>query len=192
MKLALASVELGHFDKVGHQVIQFFRLVAGAATNSDCSGQQLAAEALAQSVKAPPQLQQRVAQFPAGNGDELGLEAVGILQAGYVFERGDRAQQPAFGVAHGRGAQAITARLLTDAHGKHRGLTFACNGFLHRDCVANGTQNLVAARSGGKGHSVHTAARRATPSSIAAASTPSIFFPRSSWRSSSLTLSRTR
>ncbi len=33
-----------------------------------------------------------------------------------------------------------------------------------------------------------TAAKRATPSSIAAASTPSIFFPRSSSKSSSMTL----
>jgi hypothetical protein len=57
---------------------------------------QLAAKSLAQRVEPAPQLQQRVAQLAAGHGDELRLEAVGVLQAGHVFERGHGAQQPPF------------------------------------------------------------------------------------------------
>ena len=154
LELALAGVEFGHFDQVAHQVVELLGLVAGRGHKLGLQGQQLAAKALAERVEAAPQLQQRIAQLAAGDGDELRLEAVGILQAGHVFERGHGAQQAAFGVAHGRGAQAIAALLLADAHGQHRGFVFGGHGLLHGDRVANGAQNLVAARRVGQRHAV--------------------------------------
>ena len=125
-----------------------------AATSSACSGCKCAAKALRERVEAAAQLQQRVAQLAAGDGDELGLEAVGVLQGGDVFKGGDGAEQAAFGVAHGRGAQAVAALLLADAHGQHGGFVFGGHRLLHGDGVADGAQNLVAAGSVGEGHAV--------------------------------------
>ncbi len=109
-----------------------------SATSSACKREQLPGKSLSQSVEAPAQLEQRVAQLAAGHADELRLEAVGILQAGDVFKSGHGAQQPPFGVAHGRGAQAVAALLLADAHGQQGGFALGGYGFLHGDGVADG------------------------------------------------------
>ena len=80
MQLAFAGVELGHFDQVGHQVVQFLRLVARRGHQLGLQRLQLAAESLAERIEPASQLQQRIAQLAAGDGDKLGLEAVGVLQ----------------------------------------------------------------------------------------------------------------
>ena len=64
------------------------------------------------------------------------------------------AQQPAFGVAHRRGAQPVAAFLLADPHGQHRCFALGGHRLLHRNSVANGTQNLFAARRVGQRHAI--------------------------------------
>ena len=154
LQFPLAGVELGHLNQVGHQVVELFRFVAGGGNQFGLQRRQLAAEALAQRVQSPAQLGQRVAQLAAGDGDELRLEAVGVLQRGNIFKGGDSAQQVAFGVAHGHGAQAVAALMLAESHGQHGRVALGGHSFLHGDRVANGAEDLVAAGSIGQGHAV--------------------------------------
>jgi dephospho-CoA kinase len=93
-ELAAAGIQFGHLDQVAHQIVQLLALVAGRGHQFRLQGEQLSAKALAQRIKAAAQLQQRVAQLAAGYADELRLEAVGVLQTGYVFESGHGTQQP--------------------------------------------------------------------------------------------------
>ncbi len=70
--------------------------------------------------------------------DELSLEAVAVLHLGHVFEDGDSAEELAFRVAHGSGAEAIAALRLADAHGQQGGFAFVGDGSLHGDGFADG------------------------------------------------------
>jgi len=109
VEIALADIDFGNFDQVGHQVVELLRFMAGSGNELGLKGVELTGEALAKSVKAAAQLEERVTEFAAGNAEKLGLEAVGVLEAGDVFEGGDGAQETAVGVAHGRGAQSKVA-----------------------------------------------------------------------------------
>ena len=76
------------------------------------------------------------------------------MQAGHVFQRGHRAQQPPLRVAHGRGAQAVAAFLLANAHGQHGRFALGGHCLLHLDGIADGAQNLVASGRVGQRHAV--------------------------------------
>src|SRR5579859_2369353 len=91
---------------------------------------QLPSKGLGKRIEPAAELQQRVTELAAGDGDELALEAVDVLQRGDVFERGDGAEQAALRIAHGGSAKAKAAIFFADTSRQQRRISFGGNRLL--------------------------------------------------------------
>ena len=153
-ELAPAGIEFGDLDQIRHEIVEAFCFLFRAMNHICLQGAQVSRETRGERVQAEPKLLQRLAEFFGRDAEKAGLEAIDILHLGDVLKHADSSQQLALGIAHGRGAQAITALSLAELHGQHGGFALSGDGLAHGDRIPHRAQNPLSARGVGQGHAI--------------------------------------